>query len=106
MQAGDLDQRVTLRRKNTTPNDYGTLVEEIEDLTTVWANVRPMSGRERDRAQQTESAANYLVTIRYRTGLTEHDFVVWRGAEMNIRFIRDSGPGEEWLSLECERGAK
>lgn len=64
-----------------------------------------MSGRERFHADQTQPTANYMVTIRNRRDLTESDYIVWRGGEMNIRFIRDRGSRSLWLELECERGA-
>lgn len=105
---GELDQRVTIRRKSTSQNDYGTLEETDTDLATVWALVRPMSGQERDRAQQTEARANYLVVLRTvvvdKHSLTEKDVVVWNGDEMNIRFLKNRGRSL-YTEIECERGA-
>lgn len=101
---GELNERVTLRRYTETQNEYGTLVRTASTIATCWALVRPMSGGERDRAQQTEARPNYLVVIRYRSGLTEKDYVIWRGEEMNIRFIKDRGPRSQFLELECEVG--
>lgn len=106
--AGELSQRVTLRRYTEVQNEYGTLVRTAVDLATVWALVRPMSGRERDHAQQTQSRANYLVVIRSAVAenheLDEKDYVVWRGEEMNIRFVKYR-PRSRYVELECERGA-
>ena len=102
---GELDQRVTLRRKTEVANDYGTMVQTDSDYATVWARVRPMSGGERDRGQQTEARANYVVIIRNRSDVQEQDYVVWRGNEMNIRFIKDYGTRPLYLEIECERGA-
>lgn len=102
--AEELDQRVTLRRYEEVQNEYGTLVRTPQNLGDVWAHVRPMSGRERDHAQQTDARANYLVVIRPRQGLTERDYVVWNGVELNIRFIKYRARSM-FLEMECERMA-
>lgn len=104
---GELDERVTFKRRNETKNAYGTLVPADVEIATVWALVRPMSGRERDRSQQTEARSNYIVRVRNSPvirGVTEGDFVVWREVNLNIRFIADAGPRELYLEMECERG--
>jgi SPP1 family predicted phage head-tail adaptor len=103
--ASDLTERVTLRRYIETINEYGTIERVATSLGTVWALVRPMSGRERDRAQQTEARADYLVVLRNRDDLTEKDVVVWRGAELNIRFIKERGPRALFLEIEAEKNA-
>lgn len=103
--ASELTERVSITRRTEAQNAYGTLVPADSTLATVWALVRPMSGRERDRGQQTEARANYLVVIRYRSDLTEKDILTWRGTEMNIRFFRDRGPRARFLEIEAEANA-
>lgn len=105
--AGELSQRITLRRYTEEQNEYGTLVRTPVDLGDAWAHVRPMSGNERDHAQQTAGRSNYVVVIRSSTadkyGLTEKDSVIWRGVEMNIRFVKYR-PRTRYVELECEKG--
>lgn len=101
---GELSQRVTFKRKAQTTDEYGTVSEALTDVATVWAHVRPMSGRERVQAQQVEANANYLVVVRNRDDLTEADVIVWRGQNLNIRFIKDRGPRAMYLEIEAERG--
>lgn len=104
---GDLDERVTIRRQVRTPDGGGGYQESWTDLATRWAKVGPLSGRERDVANQTESPRNYRVTLR-RDGvtatITEADILVWRGRDMNIRFIADGGPRRLYLVLDVELG--
>lgn len=102
---GDLRERVTLRRKTEATNEYGTITLTDGTIDTVWADVRPMTGGERDRAQQTEARSNYVIILRRRADLTTKDYVVWRDVQMNIRFIRDRGPRAQFMLLEVERGA-
>lgn len=111
LEVHELDERVELIQLRQEKQANLQLVEKRSSLGTFWAKVRPMSGREQSYAQQTQARANYLVGIRYQPALTEddglreEDVVVWRGHDMNIRFIRDAGPQREFLILECERGA-
>lgn len=100
---GELNERVILRRYTETQNEYGTLERTAVNVAKVWALVRPMSGGERDRAQQTEANPNYLVVLRYRRDVTHRDYIVWRGEELNVRFVKDRGPRNQFLELECER---
>jgi len=105
-EVGELTERVTIRRYTETIDEYGTVARVGAALhTDIAAHVRPASGSEGDRGQQTEARSNYIVVIKYRTGLTEKDAVIWRGVEHDIRFIRDRGPRSHFLELDVERGA-
>lgn len=104
-EVGELRERVTLRRYTETINGYGTVERTATTISTVSAHVRPMSGNESDRGQQTTARARYLVVIRYRAGLTEKDVVVWQSEEYGIRAILDRGQRSHFLELEVERGA-
>jgi SPP1 family predicted phage head-tail adaptor len=102
--AGELRERVTIRRTTETPNEYGTLVPADTDIATVWALVRPMSGGERDASRQVEASADYLIVMRYRADVRATDTLIWRGYAFNIRFIKDRGPRSLYLEIEAERG--
>jgi SPP1 family predicted phage head-tail adaptor len=102
---GELDQRVELVSVSTEKNEYGTLGETETSLGTVWAHVRPMSGRERDHAQQTDARADYLVVIRTRGDLSEKDRIVWRGETLNVRFVKHRSNREQFMEIEAEMGA-
>ena len=101
--AGELDQRVDIRREVLTPDAMGGGAHTFETLATVWAKIRPLSGGERREADRTASSANYAAVIRYRNDITEADIIVWNGERFNIRFIRDMAR-QRFLMLEIERG--
>lgn len=101
---GELDQRVTIRSRTRAPDGAGGFSEHWSDVATVWALVRPMSGRERENADRQEASANYLIVVRYRSDVKESDSIYWRGNEYNIRFIKDRGPRALYLEMEAERG--
>lgn len=101
--AGELDQRVTLRRQVRTPDEMGGDTVAWTDIDEVWAKVRPMTGNERQHSDRVNLQANYVIVIRHRDDVTERDIVVWKGTEFNIRFAKEQ-PRSRFLALEAEKG--
>lgn len=102
--AGELDQRVRIEKPASTPDGRGGTVKGWAELATVWARVRPISGRERAAAGQIEAAATYRVTIRRRTDVTADCRILWQGMAMNIRFVPASGSRAMWTVIDCDAG--
>lgn len=100
-----LNERVTFYNLVETQDVYGTLQSVEDEIAVVNAKVVPLSGRERDRAQQIEARSNYRITIWRRTDITERTRVRWRGKEGDIRFIADGGPTMKLMSIDVEIGA-
>lgn len=100
-----LNEKIQIFSEVETQDAYGTLAPTEVTLANTFAKVEPMTGNERDRARQTEARANYNVTIRRRSDLTEKHKIRWRSQVGNIRFIPDAGPKEELITLEVEFGA-
>ena len=100
---GELDQRVTIQSPTNMPDGRGGVVSGWEDVATVWAHVRPKSGRERSNADRVEASANYLIVIRWRA-IDPSWRIVWNGIPFNIRFPADYGRRALYLELDAERG--
>lgn len=104
MQPGQLDQRITIQQETRTADDYGGAVTAWPTLATVWANVRPLAGRERADLAAVEAPATYRFTIRRRSDITAAMRIAWDGQTYNIRFVSDPGPRSLYMALEAERG--
>lgn len=102
---GNLDQRIKLQRKTLARAGAGGSTASWSDIVETWAEVKPLSGRERQQADREEASSNYEVKIRYRDGIKEGDRVEWLGRHLNIRFVRKEGPRPQYLILEAELGA-
>lgn len=105
MTAGKRDQKVTVERFRTTDDGYGGQVEAWTTFCERWVQVKALSGRERNQAQQTESPANYRLTFprdSVTATITSADRVVWREKTGNIRFPADEGdrPTEFYIDVE------
>jgi len=104
--AGELDQQVTLRSRTPTSDGMGGSTTVNSDYAAgVWARILPMTGAERQAAQRVEATGVFEVAIRNRTGVQENHVVVWGTRELNVRFVRMAGNREPFLYLECEAGA-
>lgn len=102
--AGELDQRIEIKREALTPDGMGGDDLALNTLVTTWAHVRPLGGSEREDWQQLSAQHAYLFVIRLRTDLQADDRIVWDGDEYNIRAIKGRGGRAMYLEIEAERG--
>jgi len=65
MKAGDLNKRVILQSPTGARDALGERVTTWTNVATVWARVRPLSGKELMIAGQQQSATSHVVEIRY-----------------------------------------
>jgi SPP1 family predicted phage head-tail adaptor len=83
---------------------YGTISAARTKIADAYARVRPLSGAERNAADQTEAYADYRFKIHYRGDLSAANVIVWNGVDYNIKFIADNGPKEVYMYIDAERG--
>ena len=106
LNAGQLDQRVTLQARVAGVDARGQGTETWADLATVWAQVTPLRGREYFAAGQTQTPADVRMRLRYRADVTPAHRVVWRGVPHDIVSVADMMAGAEMLELLCVAGVK
>jgi SPP1 family predicted phage head-tail adaptor len=66
---GAYRRRLGLQAPVLTPDDAGGSTTSFATVASLWANLRWLSGDERWRADRTEQAGRYEITIRWRAGL-------------------------------------
>jgi len=69
LNAGDLNKRVTIQRLAESHAD-GEVTYSPVDLATVWAEVKPLTGREYYQAAQVHAEITHRVRIRWRSGIS------------------------------------
>ena len=92
LQAGRLDAQITLQSATEAQDVFGEPIQTWSDLTTdptVWAEVIPLSGRERFEAQQVNAEVDTTFRIRYRTDLDEQMRVVYNSTPYDIHAIQE-----------------
>jgi SPP1 family predicted phage head-tail adaptor len=89
-----------------TLDSYGQPVEEWADVATVWARLRPLSGRELYYAQQMHAQTTHEVVTRWRPGIKPTGrFTVADGSDpvrvLNILGIADFESRRIELTISC-----
>ncbi len=106
MTAGALNRRVTLQRRATTLDEYGQPSAGWTDIATVWADVRPVGGREKLRAMAIESTLTHTVKVRFRADflpVTEADaWLIRYGARvLQITAAMDWEDRRTYIIFDC-----
>jgi SPP1 family predicted phage head-tail adaptor len=101
---GEMNERVTLQSQTTVSDGAGGSVLTWQDLATVWAHVRPRTGREMERYDRVNATSLYMFVIRWRDDIDERNRIVWRGDFYSVRFVHRQGTRPLYLELDAERG--
>ena len=101
---GDLRHRLTLEQSTRTDDDCGGAVETWGAVAELWAALRPLSGFERETADQLAGRVTHEVWVRHRVGVEPAmRFTANAGARVfGIRAVIDSGERRRFLKCLCE----
>ena len=89
LRAGELRHLITLQNTIATVNDYGERTLTYSDYATVFASIEPLTGREFDLAQQTNSLVTHKIRMRYLAGVTTTDRIVFGTRIFNLIEVRN-----------------
>lgn len=102
---GKLRERVTFQQESRVADGGGGHAlswANIGTNPTVWARVKPISGREQIQAMQLAGILTHRVTVRHRTDITTSMKIVWGSISLNIRSIINPDEKSKYLELLCE----
>lgn len=92
--AGELDRRITIRAKTTTPGMGGDEVVSFATVfATVWAKVEPAGGGEGFEADQRTNRQRKLFTIRFLEGVGPEMKIGFEGYLWDIKSATESSRG-------------
>jgi SPP1 family predicted phage head-tail adaptor len=103
VKGGRLRERVTFQRRGTKRNDFG---EETtwRDITTVWAGIEPLAGREYFTALQVQSDVSTRIVCRYSSELsdvTPKDRIKHGSTVYDVRSVIDRQNRHRDLEFMC-----
>jgi len=104
MTTGALRERIIIQSESLTPDGLGGFSTAWIDDVTLWAQIKPKTGREALEAMQVRNMQMYDVIIRYRTGITPKQRISWGSRIFNIRAVMNKDEREKYLTLVCEEG--
>lgn len=107
LHVGQLDQRVTLQRRNDGVDVLGQASGAWATVATVWAKARPLRSRELFAAGATQNVADVEFTINYRADVRSTWRVLWRGQPHDITGQPIDIDGQRvWLQLLATSGVR
>ena len=105
LNAGALDQRVTLQSRSVVTDAYGQDTITWVDIATVWAQCQALRGREFFAAAQVQQEQSVKVRIRYRSDVDQKCRLVWNGVNHDITGVIPVGR-KDFLEILCMAGVK
>lgn len=108
--AGRLNRRITLQERGTGYDDYGQPSDAWADVATVWANIKPISGREKLAAMAVDVQTSQTVMIRYNPDYLPATKVTgWRikyqDRTLSITGAIDLDEAHKYIVFDCIEGA-
>ncbi|WP_069649642.1 phage head closure protein [Caloranaerobacter ferrireducens] len=101
MNVGLLRDRVTIQNYVRIPDGYGGYTETWQDVATVWANIKPLRGREFFQAQQIQSEVTHKITIRYTDAVNITSRIKYKNKTFEIKSIIDIDNRHRFLEIMC-----
>ncbi|MGV6989651.1 phage head closure protein [Testudinibacter sp. P80/BLE/0925] len=102
MQIGKLRHRITLQQQISTLNSYGSAITDWEDVATVWAEIKPLSGREYFAAEQVQSEITTQIWLRYRPDIQPTMRVKWGDRTFEVVSAINHNERNTALQLMCK----
>ena len=96
MNPGELRYKITFQLQ-----DLEQEVEKWDDVCTVWANIKPIAGKEYYQAETIESELTHRIIMRYRKGITPEMRVVDKGRIFYIQSVINDYERNVSLRLMC-----
>lgn len=84
---GRLKRRVIIMRYKDEPGELGNTISRLAPHKTVYAEIRPVRGREYLEYYKDSNSLEYKITIRYRPDLLPSDVLEYKGRQFLINSI-------------------
>jgi SPP1 family predicted phage head-tail adaptor len=109
MRAGDLRHRITFQTRSTGQDAIGGQALPWSDVTTVWADVSPLSGREIMAAQAIQSELTHMISVRYQSQFSDPKVmaamrIMYGNRIFNIHASIDVDERHKTIEISCGEG--
>lgn len=85
--AGELNKLVTLQAPEQIRDSYGEEIITWQNVTTIWAKIQPLTGRELYAAQQLHAESKVKIVIRYRSDMDTTKRLYYANRYFEILYI-------------------
>lgn len=104
MRPGALRHYITIEQKTVTRDSYGAEVVTWATFVQVWADIRPLSGRELFAAQAAQSEITGKIIMRYIAGVVPSMRISYQGKYYDIKAVIDPELRHRELQLLVSEG--
>lgn len=102
MNIGKLNKRITFLKLTTGYDEMGQEIESTrQPFKTVWANIKPLRGREYWDAKKKSAEQNYKIITRYHDGITTDMCIQYKDKVMHIESIANVEEEGTMLEIQC-----
>jgi SPP1 family predicted phage head-tail adaptor len=106
VRAGDLRDRISIRRESNVKTATGGLTRTWTDLVTALpAQVTSLNGRESVVGQVLQGISQFQIVVRYRTDVKVSDQIKWNGRELNVHSAEDRDGRRVWTYIQASTEA-
>lgn len=99
---GELNRRITIRRRTDDPTDDLGTGPAFEEERKRWAKIEPVGAGVYAGSVQIDAAVTHRVVFRYLDGLTDHHEVVHGSRVYRVKRVTDMNGGRRFTALEVE----
>mgnify|MGYP002784852241 CR=1 FL=1 len=99
-----LRHRLTLQEPVHTPDSGGGYVSSWNDVAQLWAEILPVSGRERLFAGKVQAQVTHRILVRYRSDISTSHRLAFESRVFNIRSVMNERECNETLEILVEEG--
>jgi len=98
---GNFDDRLTFENYTETGGDgMGGSEGEFNPIGTLWASVKPVSGREKIHMDAIDSTISHIVRTRYsELDLSNETKVSWGSRTLNLKYVINEGEDDAYLEI-------
>lgn len=104
MEAGKLRHRITFQNQANSHDSYGQPLLTWSDVATVWAEIKPLSGKESVKADALIESTTHEINIRYRSGINASLRVKFGSRYFDIQSVLNHDERNVMLTLLCVEG--
>ncbi len=98
---GTMTDRVQLQRREMVGEPGGGHARLFVPVTSLWARVRALSGREGVSADGRTVSVSHVVVLRFRKDVSPGDRLVYRGRNLEVVSAADLNGRRAYLSCTC-----
>lgn len=101
---GEMNERITFQSESRADDGYGGFELSWDDIDTVWAHTRPMSGKEYEHADTMQAEGVNLFVTRYRDDIVPSNRIMWEGIAYDIVEIKRTTGRKLYTEFVAVRG--